>query len=243
MRSRRILVRIVAAALGAAAVVVLAVPGSGKWLLSAGLAGLASIISGALTRGADALVLRARDAVVAPTRSGPLLLSATQDRDGHIGPLPADSAERDASPGWTALESTKIKLFIESAVERSVILTQLDVRMESHGPVPRIDHINEPVTIRGGFEPRLMSPAEQRIFKVNLGADARGQALVPQPGEGVQDFPYTVSHLDPEHFTIEVTAAAQGEFTWRVGVHWLCNGQSGVAIADRAGRPFRLVRQ
>lgn len=82
-----------------------------------------------------------------------------------------------------------------------------------------------------------MASEAQRTFRVNL------SELTPQvrPGDGVPDFPYTVSHLDPERFFLHVTSSAPGDVTWRVELHWRCNGETGVVIADAEGQPFRLV--
>lgn len=233
--SRRRMVRAgVAVLLLAAVVVVVAVPGIGKWIVAAVLAGLASALGGLVARSADKVITRGRDAVLAPTPSAPLIVMAyqTPGLSGHIGPVPEDLEARRNSTGWVDLGSSVVHLTVEATVERAVILSKLDIRVESRCAPPRIDEVEPPPMA----EP--MSPEQLRTFHVDLS----DQTPVPRPAHGVPDFPYTVSHLDPEHFFLRVTSGTPGDVTWRVGVHWLCNGQSGVVIADREGQPFRLVK-
>ncbi|MET9387606.1 hypothetical protein ABZY09_43005 [Streptomyces sp. NPDC002928] len=80
-----------------------------------------------------------------------------------------------------------------------------------------------------------MAPQELRTFE----ADLSDPAPTARPTDGVPGFLYTFSHLDPERFILRVTSSTPGDVTWHV--HWLCNGQSGVVMADLAGQPFRLV--
>src|SRR5262245_48505263 len=69
------------------------------------------------------------------------------------------------------------------------------------------------------------------------GEPRRPDALA-ETGAGVPEFPYRVSHLDPERFILHSMFSTAEDVTWRVEVHWLCNGQSGVLVADLAGEPF-----
>lgn len=62
-----------------------------------------------------------------------------------------------------------------------------------------------------------------------------------KPADGVPDFPYTVSHVDAELFVFKATARTSGDFTWWIGVHWLCGERSGVLEARENGQPFRTV--
>jgi hypothetical protein len=82
-----------------------------------------------------------------------------------------------------------------------------------------------------------MASQRLRTFEVNLS----DPTPLPGPVAGVPDVPYRVSHLDPERFILHPMLRTPEDVTWRVEVHWLCNGQSGVLVADLAGGPFRLV--
>ncbi|MFC9622765.1 hypothetical protein ACFTXM_23145 [Streptomyces sp. NPDC056930] len=222
----------------AAVVLAVAVPGVGTWIAAAVLAGLASALGGLVTRGADRVLARGRDAIVASTPVAPIVVEATEPygRNKHVGPIPAGREEQRNSPGWvTEGVATSVYLTIEATVERAVILTKLDVRVESQSPRPP-DNLEDPPD--SGLYPAPMAREEVRTFGVDLG-EARP---TPRPYEGVPSFPYTVSHLDPERFRVHAIMDRPGDITWRVEIHWRCNGQSGVVVADDEGRPFRFVR-
>ncbi|MCX4462231.1 hypothetical protein OOK58_58090 [Streptomyces sp. NBC_01728] len=124
-----------------------------------------------------------------------------------------------------------MSLIVEATVDRAVILTKLEVRVESRAAPPFIDDISLPPPAAP------MARRELRTFQVNLS----DPTPVLRPNDGVSDFPYTVSHLDPERFLLQVNAGGPGDVVWSVNVHWLCNGRTGVVIADNEGQPFRLV--
>lgn len=218
----------------AAVVLAVAVPGVGTWIVAAVVAGVASTLGGLVTRSADKALALGRDAVLASAPAAPLVVAAFQGDGmrGHIAPVPSDLTELRGSPGWVAVGSrTVVWLMIEATVDRAVILTKLEVRVESRATPPPIDDIEPPPMA----EP--MAEQELRTFQVNLS----DPTPVPRPADGVPDFPYTVSHLDPERFLLQVDAGGPGDVAWRVNVHWLCNGRSGDVIADNEGQPFRLV--
>ncbi|MGW3240309.1 hypothetical protein [Streptomyces olivaceus] len=239
MESRRLIARIGAAVLLLAAVVLaVAVPGVGTWIAAAVLAGLASAIGGLVTRGTDQVLARGRDAIVASTLVAPIVVEATEPygRNKHVGPIPVRREERRDSPGWvTEGVATSVHLTIEATVERAVILTKLDVLVESQSPYPPANLEDPPDS---GIYPAPMPPEKLRTFRVNLDE----ASPTPRPYRRVPKFPYKVSHLDPERFHIRAIMDRPGDVTWRVMIHWRCNGQSGVVVADDEGRPFRFVR-
>lgn len=239
MGSRRLVARIGAAVLLLVAVVwAVIVPGVGTWIAAAVLAGLASTLGGLVTRGADRVLARGRDAIVAATPASPIVVEAVEPygRNKHVGPIPVGREERLNSPGWvTEAVATSVYLTIEATVERAVILTRLEVRVEARSRRPPGNLVAPPDS---GIYARPMAPEEARTFLVDLG-EARP---TPQQDEGVPSFPYSVSHLDPERFRIHAFLDRPGDVTWRVEIHWRCNGESGVVVADNEGRPFRLVR-
>ncbi|WP_030960566.1 hypothetical protein [Streptomyces sp. NRRL S-378] len=206
-------------------------PGIGKWIVAAVLAGLASALGGLVARGADKAITRGREAVLPPSPLPPITVKARQ-----YGGLGGDIRNRsemsvrdwvDFGDPRVYLNATTVDLVVEATVDRAVILSQLEVRVESRGAPPRIfDH----GYLAGGA-------MEIRSFHVDL-ADPTPEV---RPADGSSDFPFTVSHLDPERFIIEVTSSTPGDFTWRFDVHWLCKGQSGVVTANQQGPPFRLI--
>lgn len=228
--------RIGAATLLAAAVAVaVAVPGVGKWILAAVLAGLASAIGGLVARGADRAIARGHETVVDPTPKPPIVVTAYQDGlNGHIGPMPEDLEGWINSTGWVATGSTGVHLTVEAAVDRAVIITGLSMQVESRSAPPSID----------GDSLSFLSPApmDPHTFDLHISeVDLSAPTSFATPAEGVPAFPYTVSSLDPEYFIIRTELSSPGYVTWRVRVHWTCSGQSGVVIADEEGQPFRLV--
>ncbi len=239
MESRRLLARVGAAVLLVAAVALVAVvPGVGTWIGAAVLAGLASALGGLVTRSADKAIARGRAAVLDLPQTAPLIVEAWLEyyELGHIGPMPEEREERQNSPGWVPVGAVaSVHLMVEATVDRAVILTKLDVRVESRSAAPL--HIEYPTRDEDEPRPAVMPSEESRTFQVNLS----DPTPVPKPARRVPKFPYTVSHLDPERFRLRVIAGTPGDVTWRVDVHWRCNGQSGIVIADEEGQPFRLV--
>ncbi|MFB8395714.1 hypothetical protein [Streptomyces yangpuensis] len=137
---------------------------------------------------------------------------------GHVGPLPEDLTVV-RSQDWVSLHTTVVYLIVEAAVDRAVILTKLDVRVESSCPPPPIGYV---LQVRN--EPNLdwyFEIPKERTFKVDLG----DPTPVVRPAEGVPDFPYAVSHLEPERLILRASASTRGDFKWRVGVHWVCQGK------------------
>ncbi|MFF3725663.1 hypothetical protein ACFYYM_25195 [Streptomyces erythrochromogenes] len=123
-------------------------------------------------------------------------------------------------------------LVVEATIDRAVIISKLEARVESRDAPP-------PDLYFGEVElPEAMEPDDLRRFRVNLDDP---EPTARPADNGVPDFPYTVSHLDPERFILMVTADTPGDYTWSVAVHWLCKGQSGVVIADHEGPPARFV--
>ncbi|MFE1877744.1 hypothetical protein ACFW9N_44090 [Streptomyces sp. NPDC059496] len=194
-----------------------AVPGIGKWIVAAVLAGLASALGGLVARGADKAITRGREAVLPPTPLPPITVKAYQ----------YGFSSGDVGGPWVWLDTTTVDLVVEATVDRAVILSQLEVRVESRGTPPRIFDSND--YFRGALE--------IRPFHVDL-AEPTPEV---RPVDATPDFPYSVSPLDPEHFLIDVTSSTPGDFTWRFDVHWLCKGQSGVVTANQQGPPFRLI--
>src|SRR5262249_11214818 len=139
---------------------------------------------------------------------------------GHIGPQPQSPTARPDSRNWVALSGATVSLFVEATADRAVILRELRVRVESRSAPPDIGSIGEPP------RPAPMAPQRVRTFEVNLS----DPTPLPRPAAGVPDFPYTVSHLDPERFIVHSKLSTPEDVTWRVEVHWLCNGQSGVLL-------------
>jgi hypothetical protein len=244
VRSRRVIVRAgVIALLLAAVVAAIVMPGVGKWAIAALLAGLASALSGLVSRGADKAIAGGRNALLAPPPpSAPLTVHAAQTPlgvratqvgmvRGRIGPLPEGPSARADSRNWVALSGATVHLFVEATAERAVILRELRVRVESRSAAPGIDSIAPPLA------PAPMAAQRLRTFEVDLSDPVPR----PRPAADVPDFPYTVSHLDPERFILHARLSTPEDVTWRLEVHWLCNGESGVLVADLEGEPFRLV--
>ncbi|MEU9158503.1 hypothetical protein AB0D59_50285 [Streptomyces sp. NPDC048417] len=245
MRSRQLVMRIGAvASLLAAVVVAVAVPGIGKWIVAAVLAGLASAVSGLVARSADRSVARGRAVVLDPKPSTPIVVTGSQEADravdrGHIGPIPEDVDARRANV--VALWRTSVYVAVEAVVNRAVILTGLSVQIESRSAPPDVQIL--PRRRPKGRPRRTFNVQLSDVnpgMRLNVGLDASTPRL--EPAEGVPDFPYTVAPDDPEVFVLRAALDSAGDVQWRVGVHWVCNGESGVVIADDEGRPFRLVR-
>lgn len=236
MGSRRFWLRVgVVALLLAAVAVAVAVPGVGKWIVAAVLAGLASALGGIVARGADKAIMRGRDAVLVPTPQAPLTVRTEQEMIlvGHVGPLPEDlTAVR--SLDLVSIHECVVRVFVEAAVDRAVILTKLDVQVQSRCTPPPIGYV---FRLKDELNDSYFEIPKERTFEVDLG----GPTPVVRPAEGVPDFPYGVSHLEPERFILRASASTPGDFSWRVGVHWICKGESGVVVAEQEGQPFRLV--
>ncbi|WP_148236042.1 hypothetical protein [Streptomyces xiamenensis] len=216
--------------------VAVVVPGISKWILAAVLAGVASAISGLVTRVADKVMARGRDAVLVSSSSAPIIVAASSDASarGHIGTPPMDLAELQDSPNWVDLWDTAVYLTVEANVERAVVLRKMEIQVESRDTPPEI------VCIERKPSPAPMDP---RTFDVHFGrVDLDNAAPELDPIGRGNKFPYKVSHLDPEYFELHTSLSSPGDITWRIRVHWLCNGQVGITIADLKGQPFRLVR-
>lgn len=126
----------------AAVAVAVAVPGVGKWIVAAVLTGLASALGGLVARSADKAIKRGRDAVLDPASPAPIIVKAHQS-GGLRGDLRlrSEMSVRDwvefGSPE-VCLESTTVDLVVEATVDRAVIISKLEVRVESRGTPPRI---------------------------------------------------------------------------------------------------------
>lgn len=177
----------------AAVAVAVAVPGVGKWIVAAVLTGLASALGGLVARSADKAIKRGRDAVLDPASPAPIIVKAHQS-GGLRGDLRlrSEMSVRDwvefGSPE-VCLESTTVDLVVEATVDRAVIISKLEVRVESRGTPPRI--FVEPPSPGGA------GAFDGWPFLVDL-ADL---PPVVRP-HGPSDFPFTVSHLDPDPGTI-----------------------------------------
>ncbi|MFF0766159.1 hypothetical protein ACFYWH_40145 [Streptomyces sp. NPDC003737] len=213
-----------------------------RWILTAILAGASAAVTGLVTRNVDKVITRGGEAALARTPEDPITVHASQPPGvrGYVGPLPPTTERWRDSANVVELFDTVVHLIVEAAGDRTAIIHKLDVRMESCDAPPHVSHFAEP--------PRSapMSPRQLREFRVSLNvgisANATEPAPPPRPADGVPDFPYTVAPLDPDHFFIHVTPDEPGDFRWRIGVHWICNGKSGVVVADLGGQPFRVVR-
>jgi hypothetical protein len=213
-----------------------------KWILTAVLAGASAAVTGLVTRNFDKVITRGGEAVLARTPEDPITVHASQPPGtrGYIGPLPPTTERWRDSANVVQLFDAVVHLIVEAAGDRTAIINKLDVRMESCEAPPHVSHLAGPPA------PAPMSPRQLREFRVSLNvrlsANATEPALSPRPADGVPDFPYTVTPLDPDHFYIHVSTDEPGDFRWRIGLHWICNGKSGVVVADLCGQPFRVVR-
>ncbi|WP_141725990.1 hypothetical protein [Actinacidiphila rubida] len=226
----------------AAAVVALVAAGAEKWALTAVLAGASAAVTGLVTRNVDTAISRGREVVLARAPDDPLTIHASQVSGfrGYVGPLPPTTERwRDPANG-VDLFAVVVHLIVEAAGDRTAIIDKLDVRMESCDAPPHVSDLREPPLAAP------MSPRQMREFHVSLhvglSANATGPAPSPRPAAGVPDFPYTVTPLSPDHFYVRVTTDGPGDFRWRIGVHWICGGKSGVVVTDLQGQPFRVVR-
>ncbi|QDO37910.1 hypothetical protein FNV62_06785 [Streptomyces sp. RLB3-17] len=212
-----------------------------KWVLTAVLAGASAAVTGLVTRNFDKVITRGGEAVLARTPEDPITVHASQPPGtrGYVGPLPPTTERWRDSANVVQLYDSVVHLIVEAAGDRTAIINKLDVRMESCDAPPHVSHLAQPPSA----EP--MAPRQLREFRVNLNvrlsANATEPAPSPRPADGVPDFPYTVTPLAPDHFYIRVTTDEPGDFRWRIGAHWICNGKSGVVVADLRGQPFRVV--
>jgi hypothetical protein len=219
------------------------VPGIGKWIATAALTGLATAVSGLVTRSADQAVARGREVALDPAPSAPIYATGRQlpgrgVGTGHVGPIPEDGNARPANT--VDLWRTSVYVAVEAAVDRAVILTGLSMQIESRSTPPAVQI----------FPRRRPRGRPRRTFDVQLSdanpdtrltVDLNASTPRLEPAEGVPDFPYTVTPDDPEIFELRAALDTPGDVKWRVGVHWVCHGESGVVIADNNGQPFRLV--
>ncbi|MEU1077243.1 MULTISPECIES: hypothetical protein [unclassified Streptomyces] len=138
------------------------------------------------------------------------------------------------------LYSADIHLIVEATGNRTVIVNTMAMRLESYEVPPHVSDVGLPLL---GYP---MDPRELREFRVRLTAGIRANTTAPtswvRPAEGVPDFPYTVTLDSPDHFFPDVGTAEPGDYRFRIEVHWICQGQSGIVVADQSGEPFRFVR-
>ncbi|MFE5011731.1 hypothetical protein ACFRAI_38065 [Streptomyces sp. NPDC056637] len=218
------------------------VAGVQKWVLTAVLAGASAAIMGLVTRNVDKVITRGGEAVLGRTPEDPITIHASQVPGfrGYIGPRPPTTERWRDSANVVDLFDVVVHLIVEAAGDRTAIIDKLDVRMESCEAPPHVSDLGEPP------RPAPLSPRQLREFRVSLNvglsANATDPAPSPRPADGVPDFPYTVTPLGPDHFYIHVTTDEPGDFRWRIGVHWICKGKSGVVVTDLHGQPFRGVR-
>lgn len=240
--SRQVVIRGCAVVLAlAAAVVAVLVAGVEKWVLTAVLAGASAAVTGLVTRNVDRAFTRGSEAVLARSPEDPITVHASQVSfmRGYIGPLPPTTERWRESANVVELNDVVVHLIVEASGDRTAVISKLDVRVESCDAPPHVSHLGSvPV-----YAP--MAPRQLREFRVTLdvglSANAAEPAPLPRPADGVPDFPYMVAPLGPDHFFIHATTEEPGDFRWRIGVHWICNGQSGVIVADHDGQPFRVV--
>ncbi|MEV6702206.1 hypothetical protein AB0M68_34530 [Streptomyces sp. NPDC051453] len=242
MSSRQLVTRGCAVGLAlAAAVVAVVVAGVGKWVLAAVLAGASAAVTGLVTRNVDKAFTRGSEAVLARKPEDPITVHASQLAlfRGYIGPLPPTTERWREPANVVPLGELQVHLLVEAAGDRTAIISKLDVRVESCDAPPQVTHL-------GSSRFRPMDAQEQREFHVTLdaglAANATEPAILMRLADDVPDFPYTVTPLEPDHFYVYVGIDEPGDFRWRIGVHWICRGQSGVSIVDQDGQPFRIVR-
>ena len=193
-----------------------------------------------------------------PSRQ-PELLSATVIR-GPVGDIPncvpyvvptattpdltkpsADSpeAERDwiRAVGAIDVGETDIEIRLQGLSEKSVILNELRVVIDSIAEPSNKDIYNVAFGCGGGFSPRLYSiDLESTTPKATPlpGEDERGQQP-PQP------FPLKVSVSDPETLIV-YSSTKQKDITWHLEIPWYSAGQEGtLIIKDADGRSFRTL--
>jgi hypothetical protein len=142
VRSRRLALRLGAgASLLAAVAAAVEVPGIGKWIATAALTGLATAVSGLVTRSADQAVARGREVALDPAPPAPIYATGRQlpgrgVDTGHVGPIPDDVNARPANT--VDLWRTSVYVAVEAAVDRAVILTGLSMQIESRSTPPAV---------------------------------------------------------------------------------------------------------
>lgn len=74
-------------------------------------------------------------------------------------------------------------------------------------------------------------------------ADVRGALLGDDPGRPValtpMVFPFDVT--GSENLTLVLGAVTERDVEWRAVIHWARGGQSGTAVVDNGGEPFRVA--
>ncbi|MFH9726445.1 helix-turn-helix domain-containing protein [Streptomyces sp. NPDC017254] len=145
--------------------------------------------------------------------------------------VPPPPMEQDAS-GWVgalaAVPSGEqlVRLTVQGAGERTVVLEALHVRVVSKGAPLAWNDYAMGVGCGGGVS--------TKTFAVDLDAGRPAVAAVA----GQRKFPYQVSESDPEVFYVTAHARAH-DVAWYLELTWSSGKQRGTIRVDDKGRPFR----
>ena len=152
-------------------------------------------------------------------------------------PEPADArAANDLALdlGGIAAKWQTIEITVQGPDDEAIVLNDLRVRVvEDASPLAGV-LFTEDV---GGST--ILRPFSATIEQGTVTADA--QVVEDDPSaEGVApEFPYVVSALDPEVFSLYVTAV-ECNCTWVAELEWTSDGERDVTVIDDEGTPFRM---
>jgi hypothetical protein len=141
-----------------------------------------------------------------------------------------------ARHGGIPANVTHVTISVQAKSDAAVLLTGLKFQVIRTAPVTGT-HLIPPGECGGG--------QDVRKFAVNL--DERDPTARPIPAmwaseadqKYVTNFPYKVSHADPEYIEL-VVYTIENDCTWTATLKWVADGQAGKTEIKNGGAPFRL---
>jgi hypothetical protein len=141
-----------------------------------------------------------------------------------------------ARHGGIPANVTHLTISVQAKSDAAVLITGLKFQVARKAPVAGT-HLIPPGECGGG--------QDVRKFAVNL--DERDPTARPIPAMWASDadqkyvtnFPYKVSHADPEYIEL-VVYTIENDCTWTATLEWVADGQAGKTEIKNGGAPFRL---